>query len=121
MEKVITFVTLETQFHNIHVMRALVTKQTYCVEYVGDDASYLKSYDSPNNYFDGVEGQTDFWDCVNSFNESFRVLVRVIGREDKPLEERLTALVLKDVERRAGRSSTSSFKDDSDKPFSWFE
>ncbi len=106
----ITNVILRSQFHNIWegVKEASLTYKTI---YNGDDKEYRRSYEQ--ELIHEVARQTDFWDCVMGFNESYSVEVKVMDTvENKAeLEKRLTNIILEDLKERTGKNPEDSFED----------
>ncbi len=103
-----TIVILKSQFHNIWEGQKLASL-TYKTLYTGDDKLYVETYD--HDLIEEVAQQTDFWDCVNNFNESYSVEVQVCEdlANKKEIEKHLTFLVLDDMKKRTGKNPEDSF------------
>ncbi|MDQ1281936.1 MAG: hypothetical protein QG630_287 [Patescibacteria group bacterium] len=110
MQLIKTLVILSSQFHNIWegVKPASLTYKAF---YGCDDEKYLSTYN--RELVEEVAMQTDFWDCVNGYNESYSVEVEVC--DDIPnkeeLEKHLTLLVLSDMKIKTGKNPEDSFLD----------
>lgn len=105
-----TLVILKSQFHNMWEGQKLASL-TYKAVYTGDDKLYLETYDE--DLVKEIAQQTDFWDCVSGYNESYSVEVQV--SEEVPnkeeVEKHLTALILSDMKEKTGKNPEDSFLD----------
>lgn len=105
-----TVIILSTQFSNIFEGKKPASL-IYTAEYSGDDEVYVSSFEA--NLIDETASQTDFWDCVLGYEESFSIKVTILGsKEDiSEYQDHLTKLITDEIVRRAGRKPESSFWD----------
>lgn len=107
-----TLVILRSQFHNIWEGQKQASL-TYKISFTGDIKGYINSYDNEENLIEEIAEQTDFWDCVTGFNESYSVEVQVLDdvEHKEAIQKNLTVFVLEDMREKTGKNPEDSFLD----------